>query len=178
MCIEYDNKSVFVNLIYWQSRLNSLFCARLEVIFMNRLTARKRPQVIAALVEGNSIRATVRMTGACVLEEDRELGARGCPSFHAVQTFAACTKLCALLLQWKLELQTISGPSRKSWGYWKNRMKKRRHKNSEASLSAGLAPEFRRTRGDKIIKLDYGLYDSVSRKSSTFLFHLILSVSD
>lgn len=30
---------------------------------MNQLTAGKRGQVIAALVEGNSIRATVRMTG-------------------------------------------------------------------------------------------------------------------
>jgi hypothetical protein len=31
---------------------------------MNRLTPSKQSQVIAALVEGNSIRATVRMTGA------------------------------------------------------------------------------------------------------------------
>jgi hypothetical protein len=30
---------------------------------MNRLDTEKRAQVIAALVEGNSIRATVRMTG-------------------------------------------------------------------------------------------------------------------
>jgi hypothetical protein len=30
---------------------------------MNRLSAERRKQVIAALVEGNSIRATVRMTG-------------------------------------------------------------------------------------------------------------------
>lgn len=30
---------------------------------MNKLTAKRRAQVIAALVEGNSIRATVRMTG-------------------------------------------------------------------------------------------------------------------
>src|SRR3954447_12037180 len=31
---------------------------------MNRLTTEKRAQIIGALVEGNSIRATVRMTGA------------------------------------------------------------------------------------------------------------------
>ena len=31
---------------------------------MNRLTKEKRVRVVAALVEGNSIRATVRMTGA------------------------------------------------------------------------------------------------------------------
>ena len=31
---------------------------------MNKLTAEHRSQVIAALVEGNSIRATCRMTGA------------------------------------------------------------------------------------------------------------------
>src|SRR3954452_17774511 len=30
---------------------------------MNRLTAEKRAQVVSCLVEGNSIRATVRMTG-------------------------------------------------------------------------------------------------------------------
>src|SRR5215831_13446488 len=30
---------------------------------MNRLDAKKQAQVVAALVEGNSIRATVRMTG-------------------------------------------------------------------------------------------------------------------
>jgi IS1 family transposase len=33
------------------------------MISMNRLTAEKRAQVVACLVEGNSIRATVRMTG-------------------------------------------------------------------------------------------------------------------
>jgi IS1 family transposase len=33
------------------------------MVSMNRLTSQKREQVIAALVEGNSIRATVRMTG-------------------------------------------------------------------------------------------------------------------
>lgn len=33
------------------------------MVSMNRLSAEKRAQVIAALVEGNSIRATVRMTG-------------------------------------------------------------------------------------------------------------------
>ena len=31
---------------------------------MNKLTQAKRVQIIAALVEGNSIRATCRMTGA------------------------------------------------------------------------------------------------------------------
>src|ERR1700733_850537 len=33
------------------------------IVSMNRLSAEKRAQVIACLVEGNSIRATVRMTG-------------------------------------------------------------------------------------------------------------------
>src|SRR5712692_3189931 len=32
---------------------------------MNKLTQAKRVQIIAALVEGNSVRATCRMTGAC-----------------------------------------------------------------------------------------------------------------
>ena len=34
------------------------------MVSMNRLTTEKRAQVVGALVEGNSIRATVRMTGA------------------------------------------------------------------------------------------------------------------
>src|SRR5712691_7010617 len=33
------------------------------IVSMNRLSPEKRQQVIACLVEGNSIRATVRMTG-------------------------------------------------------------------------------------------------------------------
>ena len=44
---------------------------------MNRLTAQKRAQVIAALVEGNSIRATVRMTGASKNAIQRLLAALG-----------------------------------------------------------------------------------------------------
>ncbi len=86
--------------------------------------------------------------------------------------------LAALLVSNTRIAYSVSGPSQKSWDYWKDRMKKKEHKNSEASLSAGLAPEFRGTRGDKIIRLDYGLYDSVSQKSTKFLFDLILSVSD
>jgi len=53
-----------------------------------------------------------------------------------------------------------------------------RRKNSEASLSAGLAPEFRRTRGDKLVCLDYGLCHSVSPKSRLFLSDLIPFASD
>src|SRR5437899_1606291 len=34
------------------------------MVSMNRLTTAKRAQILAALVEGNSIRATCRMTGA------------------------------------------------------------------------------------------------------------------
>src|SRR5205085_11423982 len=34
------------------------------MVSMNRLSTKKRAQIIGALVEGNSIRATVRMTGA------------------------------------------------------------------------------------------------------------------
>jgi len=34
------------------------------MISMNKLTIQKRVQVLGALVEGNSIRSTVRMTGA------------------------------------------------------------------------------------------------------------------
>ena len=34
------------------------------MVSMNRLTTEKRAQIVGALVEGNSIRATVRMTGA------------------------------------------------------------------------------------------------------------------
>lgn len=34
------------------------------MVSMNRLSTEKRAQIVALLVEGNSIRATVRMTGA------------------------------------------------------------------------------------------------------------------
>jgi hypothetical protein len=34
------------------------------MVSMNRLTTEKRAQIVGSLVEGNSIRATVRMTGA------------------------------------------------------------------------------------------------------------------
>ena len=50
-------------------------------------------------------------------------------------------------------------------------------KNSEASLAAGLAPEFRRTRGDKLVVLDYGAHNWVSRNLAETVFDLIMSVS-
>ncbi len=51
---------------------------------MNRLSNEKRAQVVSALVEGNSIRSTVRMTGACkdaVIKLIRDLG-RACTDYH------------------------------------------------------------------------------------------------
>jgi len=54
---------------------------------MNRLTAAKQSQVVAALVEGNSIRATVRMTGASKNAIQRLLAAIG-PVCEAYQNRA------------------------------------------------------------------------------------------
>jgi IS1 family transposase len=54
---------------------------------MNRLTPAKQAQVIAALVEGNSIRATVRMTGASKNAIQRLLAAIG-PACEAYQNRA------------------------------------------------------------------------------------------
>jgi IS1 family transposase len=51
---------------------------------MNRLSPEKRVRVVAALVEGNSIRATVRMTGVSkptILKLLRDLGAT-CAAYH------------------------------------------------------------------------------------------------
>jgi IS1 family transposase len=51
---------------------------------MNRLSTTKRAQVVAALVEGNSLRATVRMTGAAlhtVLKLLADLGS-ACADYH------------------------------------------------------------------------------------------------
>jgi IS1 family transposase len=51
---------------------------------MNQLSSTKRSQVVAALVEGNSIRATVRMTGVCkdtVLKLLCDLGI-ACAEYH------------------------------------------------------------------------------------------------
>lgn len=56
-------------------------------------------------------------------------------------------------------------------------MRKEQHKNSEASLAAGLAPEFRRTRGDKLVVLDYGASHRVSRELVKIVFDLVTSVS-
>src|ERR1700723_1568195 len=54
---------------------------------MNRLTPAKQAQVVAALVEGNSIRATVRMTGASKNAIQRLLAAIG-PACEAYQNRA------------------------------------------------------------------------------------------
>ena len=54
------------------------------MVSMNRLTRKKRIQVLGALVEGNSIRATVRMTGAAkntVVKLLRDAG-RACEQYH------------------------------------------------------------------------------------------------
>ena len=51
---------------------------------MNRLTTERRAQVVSALVEGNSIRSTVRMTGACkdaVTKLICDLG-KACAEYH------------------------------------------------------------------------------------------------
>lgn len=54
------------------------------IIGMNTLNKERRAQVVAALVEGNSIRSTVRMTGVAkgtVLKLLVDLG-RACEEFH------------------------------------------------------------------------------------------------
>jgi IS1 family transposase len=72
---------------------------------MNRLTPAKRAQVVAALVEGNSIRATVRMTGvakntvvkllvdlgtACSVEQDRLMRDLPCQRIEVDEIWAFC----------------------------------------------------------------------------------------
>ncbi len=54
------------------------------MVSMNKLTKEERVRVIAALVEGNSIRATVRMTGVAkntVAKLLRDLG-KACERYH------------------------------------------------------------------------------------------------
>lgn len=46
--------------VIFASRLS---CSSIYIEGMNKLSGTKRSQVVAALVEGNSIRSTVRMTG-------------------------------------------------------------------------------------------------------------------
>jgi len=61
---------------------------------MNRLSPTKRAQVVAALVEGNSIRATVRMTGVAkntVTKLLVDLG-RACERFHRETVVAVRSK--------------------------------------------------------------------------------------
>jgi len=77
----------------------------LYIIDMNKLTRQKRVQVLAALVEGNSIRATVRMTGvakntvvkllidagtACAEYQDKALRNLTCKKIQADEVWAFC----------------------------------------------------------------------------------------
>jgi lambda repressor-like predicted transcriptional regulator len=65
---------------------------------MNRLTPSKRTQVVAALVEGNSIRATVRMTGVSKNAIQRLLAALGpvCEQYqdHALRNLSCRRVQC------------------------------------------------------------------------------------
>ncbi|MGB6431660.1 MAG: hypothetical protein WBF06_13825 [Candidatus Acidiferrales bacterium] len=64
--------------------LDSLRAQGYNVRIMNRLTLNKRAQVVNALVEGNSIRATVRLTGVCkdaVIKLIRDFG-KTCADHH------------------------------------------------------------------------------------------------
>ncbi len=75
------------------------------MVVMNRLTTEKRAQIIGCLVEGNSIRATVRMTGAakntvvkllcdlglaCVAYQDRTLRDLPCTTLQCDEIWAYC----------------------------------------------------------------------------------------
>src|SRR5437588_12401969 len=68
------------------------------MVSMNRLSTEKRAQVVAALVEGNSIRATVRMTGAAkntVTKLLTDLGAACSEYQDAVMQNLDCERLQA-----------------------------------------------------------------------------------
>jgi len=57
---------------------------------MNRLTKEKQKQVVTALVEGNSIRATCRMTGVAentVVKLLIDLG-KSCSEYHHNDTYS------------------------------------------------------------------------------------------
>jgi IS1 family transposase len=75
------------------------------IVSMNRLTTEKRAQVVACLVEGNSIRATVRMTGAskntitkllvdlgtvCSVYQDRVMRDLPCERVQADEIWSFC----------------------------------------------------------------------------------------
>ncbi len=71
------------------------------MVIMDRLTTEKRAQIIGALVEGNSIRATVRMTGAakntitkllvdCAAYQDGQLQALPCSVIEADEIWSYC----------------------------------------------------------------------------------------
>src|SRR5713101_1147631 len=64
--------------------IDSLHAQAYNYLIMNRLSNELRSQVIGALIEGNSIRSTCRMTGVCkdaVLKLIRDIGA-ACAEFH------------------------------------------------------------------------------------------------
>ena len=75
------------------------------MVSMNRLSTEKRAQIVGSLVEGNSIRATVRMTGAakntvtkllvdlgaaCADYQDRTLVDLPCRTIQCDEIWAFC----------------------------------------------------------------------------------------
>src|SRR2546423_13478079 len=75
------------------------------MVSMNRLSPERRKQVIAALVEGNSIRATVRMTGVakntvtkllidlgtvCSIHQDRVMRDLPCERIQCDEIWSFC----------------------------------------------------------------------------------------
>ena len=75
------------------------------MVSMNRLSTEKRAQIVGSLVEGNSIRATVRMTGAakntvtkllvdlgaaCAEYQDRAMRDLPCTTIQCDEIWAYC----------------------------------------------------------------------------------------
>src|SRR5271165_2872991 len=59
-------KGLYCEKIYKSTIFLDMYCSVLYISYMNRLNRMKQSQVIAALVEGNSLRSTVRMTGVAL----------------------------------------------------------------------------------------------------------------
>ena len=60
----YHKSSTRYDFIFKLTFMLDRICIKCYVRIMNRLSTEKRAQIIGCLVEGNSIRATVRITGA------------------------------------------------------------------------------------------------------------------
>ena len=135
---------------------------------MNRLTPAKQAQVIAALERQNltmrmQMRRFTRFTNAFSMKVEN-LG--WAVALHFMQ-YNFCRVHQTLRVTHAMEAGIADHVWTISEVIGLQDVIEKWHKNTEAGLSTGLAPESRRTRGGKLVNLDYDIYVLDSQKTTT-----------